>query len=119
MTTQRKTRRRAASIAGDLILAPMVAFMRLPLMAAEAGNTGAWAAETARAVHEKTSAAAEGMFAAQMSLFGSAARFWPEMLSGRTPSIFSGAAIEQSVNAALRPAGRKVRANFKRLSAKS
>ena len=107
------------ALGSDLMLAPMVIFMRLPLMAAEAGNAGQWAAETALAVSEKAAAVAEGAFAAQMSMMASAARFWPEILSGRTPSILTGAAIEQSLNAALRPAGRTVRANFRRLAASS
>ena len=108
-----------AALGGDLMLAPMVVFMRLPVMAAEAGSAGAWATETALAVNEKTAAIAEGVLAAQMSLFLSASRFWPEVLSGRTPSILSGAAIEHSLNAALRPAGRRVRANFRRLAGRS
>ena len=81
---RRKSRRRSAAIASDLMLAPMVAFMRLPLMAAEAGNS-AKAAETAMAVNEKAAAIAQGLFAAQMSLFGAAARFWPEVPRGGHP----------------------------------
>ena len=100
------------------MLAPMVAFMRLPLMAAEAGNS-AKAAETAMAVNEKAAAIAQGLFAAQMSLFGAAARFWPEVASGRTPSMLSGRAMEESIQAALKPASRRVKANFRRLSAKA
>ena len=105
-----------ASIAGDLMLAPMVAFMRLPLMAAEARNTGAWATESALAVNEKAAAVAEGAFAAQMSFIRSASLFWPEVFSGRTPSVMNGVAIERSINAALKPASRRVKANFRRLS---
>ena len=62
MKKQRKTARQSNSIAADLILAPMVALMRLPLMAAEAGSGQARRFETERAVHEKTSAMAEGVF---------------------------------------------------------
>ncbi len=98
-----------AALGRNLMLAPMVVFMRLPVMAAEAGDAGAWGTETALAFNEKAAALAEGVFAAQMSLLVSASRFWPEFLSGRTPSICSGAAIEHSLNAALRPAGRRVR----------
>ena len=101
------------------MLAPMVVFMRLPLMAAEAGNAGRLATELALAINEKAAALLEGVFAAQLSIMASAARFWPEILSGRTPSILSGAAVEKSLNAALRPAGRRVRANFRRLTAGS
>jgi pantothenate kinase type III len=116
MKKQRKTARQSTSIAGDLMLAPMVALMRLPLMAAEAGSGQTRRAETERAVHEKTSAIAEGVFAAQMSLIHSVTQFWPEVFSGRTPSILNGVAVERTVNAALRPASRRVKANFKRLS---
>jgi 6-phosphogluconate dehydrogenase len=98
------------------MLAPMVALMRLPLMAAEAGNTGKWAAESALAINEKVTAVAEGMFAAHMSLLGSAAQFWPEVLAGKTPSVLNGVAAERSFDAALGPVSRRVAANFRRLS---
>jgi hypothetical protein len=109
----------AASIGADLMLAPLVAMMRLPLMAMDAGSSQPWGTETARAVNEKTTAMAEGAFAAQMSLLQSASRFWPEVLSGRTPSLFNGVAAERSVSAALKPASRAVKANFRRLSSKT
>lgn len=99
------------------MLAPMVALMRLPLMAAEARSSNPWGGgETMQAVSEKLAAMAEGAIAAQMSILGSAASFWPEVLAGKTPSMLSGAAAHQSVNAALKPAGMRVRANFRRLS---
>jgi hypothetical protein len=100
------------------MLAPMVAMMRLPLMAADANSSRPWGTETARALNEKTMAMAEGVFAAQMALLQSASRFWPELLSGRTPSLFNGVAAERSINAALKPASRAVKANFRRLSTK-
>jgi len=106
----------AASIAGDLMLAPMVAMMRLPLMATEAQGSARLRTETNRAVSEKMAAAAEGMMSAQISVMQSALRFWPEIFAGRNPSLLSGVAIERSVNAALKPASRAVKANFKRLS---
>lgn len=108
----------AAAIGASLMLAPMVVAMRLPLLAAESQDGSAPGKETMRAVSEKTSAAMEGLAAAQMSLFGSAMQFWPEILSGRTPSLVNGAAVERAVNAALKPSGRTVRANYRRLSAK-
>ncbi len=118
MTKQRKTGRQPASIVGDLMLAPMVAFMRLPLMAADAQSGRASGTETARALSEKAAALAEGVFAAQMSFIRSASMFWPEVFSGRTPSVLNGIAAERSMNAALKPASLRVRANFRRLSAK-
>jgi len=118
MTKRQRTRqsRETSLIAGNLMLAPMVAWMRLPLMAADAQSGKSWGTETALAVSEKTAALAEGAFAAQMTFIQSAARFWPEVLSGRTPSIFNGVAAELSVNAALKPASQRVKANFRRLS---
>jgi hypothetical protein len=120
-TRQVRTRpvRIGAVLGRDLMLAPMVAFLRLPLMAAEAGSGEFWATETALAVNEKAAALVEGALAAQWSLMASAARFWPEVLAGRTPAVLSGAAVARAVNAALKSAGRRVRANFRRLAAGS
>ena len=109
----------AANIGGDLMLAPLVAMMRLPLMAMDARSGEPWGTETARAMNEKTAAMAEGAFAAQVSFLQSALHFWPELLSGRTPSLFNGVAAERSISAALKPASRAVKANFHRLSSKA
>ena len=98
------------------MLAPMVALMRLPLIAAEARNSGKWATESALAVNEKMAAMTEGIFAAHMSLLGSASQFWPEVLAGKTPAVLSGAAVERLLDAAMAPASRRVAANFRRLS---
>jgi len=113
-------RRRATSqtILGELMLAPMVAAMRMPMFAAEAQRLYPWRGESMRAVTEKMSAVGEGITAAQLSYLGSMSSFWPEIMSGRTPSLLTGVAAERSVNAALKPASRRVKANFKRLSAK-
>jgi hypothetical protein len=109
----------SATLASDMMLAPMVIWMRLPLLAAEAQtSTGLPGAETMKAVTEKAAAFAQGLAAAQMSMVGSAMRFWPEILSGKTPSILNGAAVELAMNAAMRPAGRSVRGNFRRLSSR-
>jgi hypothetical protein len=70
-------------------------------------------------VQEKANAVAEGALAAQMALWQSAARFWPEVFSGRTPSLLNGVAVERSISAALKPASRAVKANFRRLSSKA
>ncbi|TPI12366.1 hypothetical protein [Mesorhizobium sp. B4-1-1] len=121
MKKTRKTRgaRKAALIGGDLMLAPMVMMMRMPLLVADAQSDRKLGRETVRAVTEKTAAAAQGAIAAQVSLLQSAARFWPEVLSGRVPSLVNGEAALQSLGAALKPAGRTVRANFRRLSSRS
>ncbi|GLS28665.1 hypothetical protein SAMN04488498_101208 [Mesorhizobium albiziae] len=118
MTKRRSRRatRETATIAGNLMLAPMVAAMRLPLMASESRGDNPFGIETQRAIAEKNAAIAEGILAAQMSMIQSAWRFWPEVLSGRTPSVLNGVAAERSMNAALKPASRRVKANFKRLA---
>ncbi len=114
-----KRNRRGATLASDLMLAPWVILMRVPTMMAEAGGTGTGAGvETTRAVTEKAAAVAQGVAAAQMSAFGAMMSFWPEVMSGRTPSIMSGVAAERMVHAALKPMGTAVRSNYRRLSRK-
>lgn len=110
--------RNAADLASSLMLAPMVMWLRMPLLASEA-NAGAGGVETMRAVTEKGMAVVQGVAAAQASVAGAAMRFWQELLSGRTPSMLNGVAVEQALHAALKPAGRKVKANYRRLSARS
>ena len=114
----RKPARTGMSIAADLMLAPMVVLMRLPVMASESRTATDPGIETLRAVNEKTTAVAEGFFAAQMSLVESASRFWPDLLAGRTPSAMNGIAAERAMHAALGPMGKTVKANYKRLSSK-
>lgn len=111
-----KASRAAASLGANLMLAPAVMAMRLPLMAAEAGRQGRWPAETVAAVSEKAAAAAQGMAAAQMSLALAASRFWIEAMAGGVPSLLSGAALDHAAQAALAPSGKAVRRNFRRLS---
>ena len=99
------------------MLAPMVALMRLPLMATETQRGAAWRTETNGAVSEKLAAVAEGAMAAQISVMQSALGFWPrDFRRPRAPSLLSGVAMERSIVAALKPASRRVKANFKRLS---
>lgn len=121
MRSQRLTRasRQSTAIAGNLMLAPMVMAMRLPLMAMEASGRSDMRGEGMSAVTEKATALAEGLFAAQLAFFQSAMLFWPEVMSGRTPSMLNGATAHRSANAALRPASRRVRANFRRLATKA
>ena len=107
-----------ASVA-DLMLAPVVMWLRLPAMMGEARRPHHWPRETLWAVTEKAAAIAEGAVAAQLSMAVSAARFWPDVLSGHTPSLLDGVAVERSIKAALRPASRRVRSNYRRLSARN
>lgn len=114
----RSTRKLPFPIAADLMLAPAVVMFRLPLMVAEAGGGDPWRSETTRAVTEKAAAVAEGVAAAQISIARSMWSFWPEAMSGKVPSLISGKAMQLATDAAIRPSGRRVRANFRRLSAK-
>ncbi|ODT08442.1 MAG: hypothetical protein ABS58_02605 [Mesorhizobium sp. SCN 65-20] len=98
------------------MLAPMVVAMRLPMMATEARTGKMLRGESLTAVTEKTAAMAEGVVAAQISYLNSAMQFWPEVLAGKTPSVLNGVAAQRSVAAALRPASKRVKANFRRLS---
>ena len=102
-------------LAGNLMLAPAVMALRTPLLMAEAGRPDTLPTETSRAVAEKMLAATQGVMAAQLSLARSAASFWPEILSGRTPSLVSGEAFERAIHAALKPAGQQVKKNYRRL----
>ncbi|RST84317.1 hypothetical protein EJC49_21450 [Aquibium carbonis] len=114
--TRRNNRRSGMILAADLMLAPMVATMRLPLMLSEPRGSGVMGVETLKAVTEKSAAFAEGLMAANLSYVTSMMSFWPEVLAGKTPSLLSGAALEHSLHAALKPSGKRVRANFRRLS---
>lgn len=111
----RKLSRSARRSAGQLMLAPAVMAMRMPLLLAEAQSHTCLRKETALAGSEKASAFVEGMAAAQTSLMGSMFNFWPEVMSGRTPSLLNGNAVQQAMDAALVPSGKAVRANFRRL----
>lgn len=119
MSRSRKSIDAASAIASGLMLAPAVAAMRMPLLALEAQNANPWRVETVRAVTEKAGAFAEGALAAQASILVSASRFWFELYSGRTPSLFNGVAMERALHAAVVPATRRVSSNYRRLSRKS
>lgn len=115
----KKSIRSAATLTSGLMLAPAVAALRMPLLTDEANGLNPWRVETVRAVSEKAAAVVEGTVAAQMSLAQSASRFWLEVMSGQTPSLWNGVAMERAVHAALRPSSRKVKTNYNRLSRKA
>lgn len=108
--------RAAATLTGNLMLAPAVMAMRMPMLAAEAQSSNPYRVETTRAVTEKMSAMVEGALAAQMAFAHAAVQFWPEIWAGRTPSLLTGAAAERALRAALKPSGRAVKSNHRRLS---
>ncbi|PBB96845.1 hypothetical protein CK224_21055 [Mesorhizobium sp. WSM3862] len=104
-----------SSLYGDLMLAPAVVAMRLPLIALDASSSAPKGVEVMLAINEKALAYAEGLAGAQLAIVRSALRFWPEVLSGQSPSFLNGGAARESLVAALKPSGRRVRANFTRL----
>ena len=108
--------RAAAALTGNLMLAPAVIAMRLPMLTAEANSSNPYRVETTRAVTEKMSAMVEGALAAQMAFAQAAIQFWPEVWSGRTPALLSGVAADRAMRAALLPSGRAVKSNHRRLS---
>ena len=118
MPARKRKGRGGSRLAADMMLAPAVVAMRMPVLLAELSGLAPFRGETFRAWSEKATAASEGLVAAQLSYAASAARFWPEMVAGRVPSVISGAAAELVVEAALAPAGRQVRANHERLGGK-
>ena len=115
----RRPSRKAQRSAANLMLAPAVRALRMPLLRAEAREGAIDQKETLRAGSEKATAFLQGAMAAQMSLFGSAMDFWPEVLSGRTPSLLNGEAARKAMEAAMHPSGKAVRANFRRLGRKA
>ncbi|TPN75963.1 hypothetical protein FJ987_22965 [Mesorhizobium sp. CU2] len=110
----RKTRRKPSG--SDLLLAPAVIGMRLPLMALDMASGAPNGREALLAVQEKALAMAEGICAAQAATLAAALRFWPEVLAGKSPSLLDGRAARDAGAAALRPVAKRVRRNFERLS---
>ena len=104
---RRRSGANTASIAGDLMLAPMVALMRLPLMATETQHGTALRTETDRAVSRESGGGRRGRDGGADVGDGSRrCASGPEILSGRTPSMLNGVAAERSMQAALKPASR-------------
>ena len=102
------------------MLAPMVALMRLPLMAAETRDAAQpGRTETKRAVTEKMAAMAEGACRADVADAVGVALLAGDLVRPDAVAAVSGVAAERSMHAALKPASRRVKANFKRLSAKA
>ncbi len=112
----RKRRRSSRGPAGAA-LAPAVMWMRMPILFAEAfAPATSGKPETMRAVSEKTAAAVEGMVAANMSLASSMATAWLEVATGKHPVAVAERSFRNAQRAAERPFGKRVRANYKRLS---
>ncbi|TIN46596.1 MAG: hypothetical protein E5Y32_09665 [Mesorhizobium sp.] len=114
LASQRGTRVRAEiALAQNLMLAPWVVGLRLPILVAEAtGSLVSGRPETVKAVSEKVSAL-QGIFAAQVAWTRGALTLPLAIADASSPL----ADIGQSMAlAALEPAGRQVRLNHRRLS---
>lgn len=85
-----------SSLYRDLMLAPAVVAMRLPLIALDASTRAPKGVELMVAINEKALAFGEGFAAAQLAILRSAVRFWPEVLSGQSPSFLNGGAAKES-----------------------
>ena len=105
----------ATGVPKDLLLAPMVVAMRMPILLAEAASGKALPGEAHKAVSEKVMAGVEGAMAMQASMIKSAMDFWPGVLRGRHPSDLMANSVVNAGNEALKPASRAVRNNFDRL----
>ena len=110
-----RKRRPRSQIDANLLLAPMVIWLRMPLLIGEAAQAGIGGVEGARAVGEKLEAAVEGIFAAQLSIWSSAINFWPSVVVGTAPSTLIARSFEDFTQAVVAPSGRRVRANYLRL----
>ncbi|MDP3898189.1 MAG: hypothetical protein Q8Q62_16090 [Mesorhizobium sp.] len=110
-----KNRRTNAAITRNLMLAPAVMALRLPLMTAEAGGAKL-TSETAGAVSEKMTAFTEGLAAAQFAWMRSA-MLMPFAFASATSVMSPFVDMAEAVTAAaLAPAGKQVRKNHKRLT---
>ena len=79
----RKRQVTSQAIVGDLMLAPMVAAMRMPMLAAEAQRLYPWRTESMRAVMEKIAATGEGID----SLLAAISQAFDEEKSERTLTL--------------------------------
>lgn len=114
----RSSARGGMDVMTNLMLAPAVVWMRVPVMLAQSPGPLGVGTEMLKAASEKVMASAEGAAAAQMSLARSAVGFWPGLMAGSTPWALANAAAGKAAVASLRPAAKAVRRNHRRLSAK-
>ena len=112
---QTRARRASNALARDLMLAPAVVAMRMPLMAAEAAR-GDRAGESYGAVAEKMAAFAEGVAAAQLAWMRSAMLLPLAFAAATSPMSPLVEMTEAVATAAFAPAGKQVRRNHRRLS---
>jgi hypothetical protein len=110
-------RRPVINPATDLMLAPFVVAMRLPIMVSETlTGAGGHRRESDRAVAEKATALADGIIVAQLAMPRVMVSAWLGLASGKSPAAVMTKAADTIIGAATRPAARTVRANYERLS---
>lgn len=100
----------------ELQMASMVIATRLPMMMMEGLTDKSSKPESMRAVSEKMAAVTDGVVAAQISVMNSAATFWLDVWSGKSPAAIAQSTINKATNAALHPGRKTLRANYKRLT---
>ncbi len=110
-----KTTRKKQHHVADVQLAAMVIAMRLPVMAMESMTNKAGGQEANRAVSEKVAAAVDGVVQAQLSIMNTAATFWLDVMSGKSPASLINTAVSKATDAALKPGRKTLRSNYKRL----
>lgn len=116
MLASKRGRRVRAEIAlaQNLMLAPWVVGLRLPILAAEATSSlVSGRPETVKAVSEKVSALAQGILAAQVAWTRGALTLPLVIADASSPLADIGRSMAL---AAVEPAGRQVRLNHRRLS---
>ncbi len=102
-----------------LLLAPMVVTQRLPLLWLESfGFSGSGQRESERMVSEKIEAVSEGFMAANWVIMSTSIAVGAAMMTGSSPSAAAIRGYRKMTHAAVRPSAKRVRSNFRRLSAK-
>jgi len=102
------------ALAQNLMLAPWVVGLRMPILVAEAsGSLLSGRPESVRAMSEKVSALAQGILAAQVAWTRGAFTFPLAVADASSPLADI---VRSMALAALEPAGRQVRLNHRRLS---
>ncbi len=99
----------------DLMMAPLVIAQRAPLLWLEMMGLGTGPRESERMVQEKVAAVAEGMMAMNVEM----QRIWWQSSIAMVQGLKPPSAMQTGqrlVNAALRPAAKRVRSNVKRLA---
>ncbi len=101
----------------DFFSAPLVVAARLPILFAESMNPDPRARhESSRMVTEKWAATQQGLIAAQLEVVSAAIDAGTRLMTGRPVTDTAHHLANRMVQASLRPASVRVRANARRLT---